>query len=327
MGFDVDFDLVTSIRERVAAEVRRTPLIRSERLSALTGAEVFLKCECLQVTGSFKVRGAVAAVSRLDEATRRRGVVASSAGNHGLGLARAASRFGIPATVVVPRSTPEVKAAGIEALGARVVRSPHDGYDRTQAWTLAQRRDLGGTFVSPFEDAAVIAGNGGTTALEVFEEVSGLDALVIPCGGGGCSMGAGIVARARSPGTRIIAVNTDASPGMWMSRRDGRPHLEVESRPTIAEGIEGGVGARSFPLAQRTIDEVVLVPEATIRRAVVEILLHERLVVEGSGAAGVAALLEGKIEGDRIGVVLTGSNIDRERLRELLAEYDPEARK
>jgi threonine dehydratase len=299
-------------------------LIPSPWLSSLTGAEVFLKCEGLQVTGSFKVRGAIAALSRLDDAVRRRGVVASSAGNHGLGLARAASVFGIPATVVIPRRAPEVKAAGIEALGARVVRSPHDGYDRTQAWTLAHLDDLGGAFVSPFEDRAVIAGNGGTTALEIFEEVSDLDALVIPCGGGGCSMGAGIAAGARSPGTRIIAVNTDASPGMWMSRRDGRPHLEVESRPTIAEGIEGGVGALSFPLAERTIDEVVMVSEATIRRAVVEVLLHERLLVEGSGAAGVAALLEGKAEGKRLGVVLTGSNIDGGRLQELLEEYGAE---
>jgi len=155
MTLAVDFALVRAVREDVSRRVRRTPLLRSEWLSSLTGRDVFLKCENLQVTGSFKVRGALAAVGRLTPEERRRGVVASSAGNHGLGLAQAAAVHGVQATVVVPRSAPAVKVDGIAALGARAVRSPHDGYDDTQSWTLENLDRFGGAFISPFEHPAV----------------------------------------------------------------------------------------------------------------------------------------------------------------------------
>ncbi|MBN2489366.1 MAG: pyridoxal-phosphate dependent enzyme [Planctomycetes bacterium] len=325
MSFAVDFALVEAVGEAVSRHVRRTPLLRSDWLSVRTDREVFLKCENLQVTGSFKVRGALAALARLGAEERRRGVVAASAGNHGLGLAHAAAVHGVAATVVVPRSAPAVKVDGIAALGARVVRSPHDGYDDTETWTLENLGRLGGLWLSPCEDPAVIAGNGGTTAREIFADAPALDALVVPCGGGGCAIGAGVVARRMSPATRIVAVNTEASPGMWLSWQEGRARRRVASRPTVAEGLEGGVGEQAYALSRRYIDEVRLVSEAAIRRAVVGCLLRERLLVEGSGAAGVAALLDGHVEGRRIGVVLTGSNIDRSRLGELLAR-DPTER-
>jgi len=302
--------LTEGIREVVARHTRRTPLLRSEWLSQLTGSEVFLKCENLQITGSFKVRGAVAALSTLSEEQRSWGVVACSAGNHGLGLALAAKTFGVPCTIVVPRSVPAVKEEGIRAFGARVVKCPHEGYDRTQAWTLERLGELGGVFTSPVEDPAVIAGNGGTTMLEVLEDAPPLDAVVVPCGGGGCVIGAGIVARAKSPTTRVIAVNTDASPGMWLSRRDGRPHVVVDGAPTIADGIEGGVSEVTLRLGERFIDDVVLAQETTIRRAVPQIARHEHMMVEGSGAAGVAALLNGRIDAGCICIVLSGGNID-----------------
>ncbi|MEW6745974.1 MAG: pyridoxal-phosphate dependent enzyme [Planctomycetota bacterium] len=318
-------ELIHELRTIVSRHVRRTPLLRSEWLSSLTGSEVFLKLESLQITGSFKVRGALAAVSRLSEAKRARGLIAASAGNHGQGLAFAARLFDVPCTVVVPRNVADIKEAGMRARGARVIRSPHDGYDATQEWTFEHLEELGGTWVSPFDDPAVIAGNGGTLALEIFEEGGPeeggpFDALVVPCGGGGCAIGMGIVAHARTPATRVVGVNTDASPGMWLSRRDGRPYLTVESAPTIADGIEGGVSERSYEWGKSSIDEVVLVREQTIRRAVAEIARHEHVIVEGAGAAGVAALLEGGVRGERLAVVLTGSNIDSARLRELLEE-------
>lgn len=305
-------DLVEKVREVVARYTRRTPILRSEWLSGLLGADVFLKCENLQLTGSFKVRGAYAALRELREP-----VVTSSAGNHGLGLARAAQTFGVPCTVVVPRSVARVKLEGIRAWGAKVVVSPHEGYDDTQAWTLDRLGEWGGTFVSPFDDPAVIAGNGGTTALEIFEELPDVDAIVVPCGGGGCAIGAGIVARSRSPRTRIVGVNAEASPGMWLSRRDGRAHLRVASSPTIAEGIEGGVSERTFRLGNKFIDDLVVVGEAAIRRAIAETVRHERMIVEGSAAAGVAALLEGKVKARRICAILTGSNLDQETLAAL----------
>jgi len=316
MIFDVTSDLIASLRPVVSENTRRTPLLKSEWLSSLTGGEVWLKCENLQVTGSFKARGGFAAMAMEKPGS----VVAASAGNHGQGLALAARRFGVPCTIVVPRSIPHVKEQAIRSHGARLVRSPFDGYDDTEAWARDHLDEIGGTFISPFDHPAVIAGNGGTLGLEIFEEAGELDAVVVPCGGGGCAIGIGVTARARSTGTRIIGVNTDASPGMWLSRRDRKANLRVDSLPTIAEGIEGGVSENSFRLADRYIDEVVKVREATIRRAVAETALREHLIVEGSGAAGVAAVMDGQIRGKKVCIVLTGSNIDPELFAELLKE-------
>lgn len=309
---ELSLELIEKVRGPVSRHTRRTPLLRSQWLSETTAGDVYLKCENLQLTGSFKVRGAVAAMACLAEGDRARGVVACSAGNHGLGLAFAARIFGAPCTIVVPRTVPAVKEDGIRALGAQVVKSPHDGYDQTQAWTMERLTELGGTFVPPFEDRTVMAGNGGTTMMEVLEEAPELDAVVIPCGGGGCAVGAGVVVKARSPQTRVIAVNTDASPGMWLSRRDQRAHLTVDSQPTIADGLEGGIGELTFELGWRYIDDVVLAKETTIRRSVAQIARHEHLIVEGSGAAGVAALLDGRIQAKRICIFLTGGNIDHQ---------------
>jgi len=325
MSHALTYDFVQTVRDIVVPSVRRTPMLRSEWLSGLSGGDVYLKCENLQRTGSFKLRGAVAAVALLPSAKRDAGVVACSAGNHGLGLAYAAAMHGIACTIVVPNSVPAVKEQGIRALGARVVKSPFSGYDLTHTWTLEHLEELGGTFVSPFEHAAVMAGNGGTTMLEILEDVAPLDAVIMPCGGGGCAIGAGIVAKTRSPQTRIIGVNTDASPGMWLSRRDGRAHVAVESRPTIAEGIEGGVTELSFRLGQKYIDDVVVVRESTIRHAVAELARREHLVVEGSGASAVAAVLDRRIEARRMCIVLTGGNIDSELLSSLLLESDTAA--
>lgn len=316
MPQDVSFERILEVRDHVARHTRRTPLLRSEWLSAATGAEVWIKCEGLQVTGSFKVRGALAFLAL----RRPRVVLGCSAGNHGVGLAFAAREAAVPCTIVVPRDAPAVKAEAIAALGARVIRSPHSGYDETEAWTLERREELGGTFVSPYDDPAVVAGNGGTTALEILEDAPPLDAIVVPCGGGGLATGIGIAARRQSPGTRILGVNTDASPGMWRSFRDGRAHVRVEGRPTIAEGLEGGVSPAAFARARRAVDEILLVEEGRLRRAVAAIARHEHLVVEGSGAAGVAALLAGRVEARRLAVVLTGANLDPSRLAALLAE-------
>lgn len=313
MARQLIIELIEEVRDIVSRHTRRTPLLHSRWLSAHTGSEVFLKCENLQVTGSFKVRGAIAALSLLGDKECSTGVVACSAGNHGLGLAYAARIFELPCTIVVPRTVSATKEEGIRTVGGRVVKSPYDGYDRTQTWALEQLHDLGGTFISPFEEAAVIAGNGGTTMLEVLEDGPELDAVVIPCGGGGCAIGAGVVAKARNPTTRVIAVNTDASPGMWLSRRDGQAHLAVEGQPTIAEGLEGGVSELTLKLGRHFIDDVVLAREETIRRSVPDMARKEHLVVEGSGAAGVA-LLDGRIQARRICVFLTGGNIDWELL-------------
>jgi threonine dehydratase len=244
-------------------------------------------------------------------------VVTASAGNHGLGLAFAARAYGLRCRVVIPAGAPRVKEAGIRALGAEVLRSPHDGYDATAAWALDHTG--GARFVSPFEDAAVMAGNGGTLYAEIEEELPDLDAVVAPCGGGGLVNGIAVLARSRESGPRVIGVNTEASPGMWLSFRDGRAHLRVDSAPTIAEGIEGGVGEMTFRLARRLVERIVLVPEAALGPVVAEIARSDHMVVEGSAAAAVVAVLAGCVPaGSRVSVVLTGSNIDTDRLRALL---------
>jgi threonine dehydratase len=318
-GFGLDLALVERVRRAVASHTRRTPVLRSEWLSRATGADVFLKCENLQVTGSFKVRGALAAISVLSDAERAGGVVTASAGNHGLGLARAAALGGIPCTVVLPQGAPRLKEEGIRAEGSKVVHAPHEGYDDTESWTRKELDSLGGVFVSAFDDPPVMAGNGGTTMLEVQEELPRLDLLVAPCGGGGFLAGAGTVVCARAPRARVVGVNSEASPGMYLSRKEGAPRLTMESRPTLAEGLEGGVGERAYRIGLSVVDDVVLVSEESIGEAMVNLLRRERMVVEGSGAVGVAALLSGRVAASgTVCVVLTGSNVDGERLGKLL---------
>lgn len=287
--------------------IRRTPLIPSLWLSDVSGGEVWLKCENLQVTGSFKVRGAIAAVAHTPGS-----VAAVSAGNHGIGVAFAARLFGRRCTVFVPRTVPRVKADAIRTLGADLVVSPFDGYDDTHAWALERMEGM--AEITPESNPWVIAGNGGTTGLEIFEQR--FDAVVAPFGAGGLANGIGMVAKQH--GARVIAVNTEASPGLWLSRRRGRAVQRLEARPTLAEGLEGGVTPQAFELAQQYVHDVVVVTEATIRRAVVEVLRRERMLIEGSAAAAVAAILEGSVPRGRLAVVLTGSNIDLERFKSLV---------
>jgi threonine dehydratase len=317
MSVELTDDLIARVRRPVSEHARRTPLLQSEWLSRVTGAQVHLKCENLQRTGSFKLRGALAAVSLLTPSERRAGVVTTSAGNHGLGLARAARIFEVPCTVVVSQSVPRVKEEGIRKEGATVVRSPHDGYDDTEAWMREQTARWGeAVFVSAFDDPAVIAGNGGTTMLEILEELPRPDWVLFPCGGGGLSGGAGWVLREHRIATHTVGINTEASPGMWLSWRDGRAHLRLPSAPTLAEGLEGGVSERTYRLTRDVLEDIWVVPEARILEAIREIARHERMIVEGSAAVGVAALLGGKKVAGQVVVVLTGSNIDPERLRE-----------
>jgi len=312
---------VEHVRDYVSGLALRTPCFPSEWLGSLIGGQVWLKCENLQVTGSFKVRGPLARLPWLNRDQRLCGAICASAGNHGKGLAWAARQYKIRCVVCVPRSIPENKEAGIRALGAQVIKAPFDGYDDTSEYAQKLAQKTGGVWVSPFDDDHIMAGNGGTTAMEIFEDLPSLDAIVAPCGGGGLAVGLGVVARAKSPGTRIIGVNAEASPAMWMSRRDGRPCLRVDWKPTIAEGLEGGVSENSYKLGLEYIHEVVVAKEESIRKAVAGLLRHHRMAVEGSGAAPVAAFLDGLLPGGlkRVCVVLSGSNIDASRLKEIVA--------
>ncbi len=316
----LDYKLVENVREYVGGMALRTPCLPSEWLSSVTGAQVWFKCENLQHTGSFKVRGPLAKLPWLSKDERLAGVLCASAGNHGKGLAWAAKHYGIRCTVCVPSNIPENKEKAIRRYGAQLVKTKCASYDDTEAFARQLAQKTGATWISPFDDPHIMAGNGGTTALEVFDELPKLDALVVPVGGGGLAIGMGVVARERAPRAKVLGVNTDASPGMWLSRKDKKAQLRVDSKPTIAEGLEGGVSENTYQLGLKYIDDMLVVKEETLKKAIAELLRRHRMAVEGSAAASVAAIMEGHVPKSykRVCVVLTGSNIDASRLKSIV---------
>ncbi len=305
----VSYGDVLQAAAAIGDDVVRTPTLRSQTLSAITGADLWLKFENLQYTASFKDRGALNRLLRLTPQERARGVVAMSAGNHAQGVAYHATRLGIPAVIVMPRTTPNVKVASTEALGATVVLHGDDlAAAEAEAEALATRDGL--VRVAPFDDPAVIAGQ-ATVALELFADVDALDAVLVPVGGGGLLAGMAVVAAEVAPATELIGVESELYPSMSNALR-GRPG-PVPGGPTIAEGI--GV-ARAGLLPQQIIaalvDDVVVVPEAAIEQAVNLLLEIEKTVAEGAGAAGLAAVLSdpARFEDRRVALVITGGNID-----------------
>ena len=299
---------IQAAAERIDGHVVATPCLKSETLSALAGASLWLKFENLQFTASFKERGALNRLLSLSQDERQRGVIAASAGNHAQGLARHAGRLGIPATIVMPEGTPFTKVANTRKLGAEVVQSGAD-FDACAAVmrTMAAERNL--TIVHAFDDAGVIAGQ-GTVALEMLAAVPGLDTLVVPIGGGGLISGMAIAARALKPGIRIIGVRSALYPG------DGRG-----SGSTIADGIAVKVpGAITSPLVAQLVDEILLVDEAALEHAVALLAEVEKTVAEGAGAAALAAMLShpAHFASRTCGLVISGGNIDTRLLASIL---------
>jgi threonine dehydratase len=299
---------IEAARRAIAGHVLRTPMLPAPRLSALTGAEVHVKYENLQVTNSFKERGARAKLASLSEAERKRGVIAMSAGNHAQAVAYHAKSLGIPATVVMPVTTPFVKVAATEAHGARVLL---DGESVSEAQARAEQeaRARALVWVHPYDDERVIGGQ-GTIALEMLEERSDLDTLVIPIGGGGLISGIATAAKALKPAIEIVGVESALYPSMWNAIRG-------ENRPlggaTLAEGIAvTNVGRLTLPIVRRLVDDILLVDEEHIERAVNAYLTLQKTMAEGAGAAGLAAMLADprRFAGRRVGLVLCGGNID-----------------
>jgi len=305
----VTIDDVERAALRLEGQVLRTPCVESRTLSQIVGAQVFLKFENLQFTASFKERGACNKMAQLSEdGAALKGVIAMSAGNHAQGVAYHAQRLGIPATIVMPRFTPGVKIERTRGFGARVVLHG-DSLEaaRAHAYELAEREGL--AFVHPYDDDDIIAGQ-GTVALEMLEEVPDLDALVVSVGGGGLIAGMAVAARARKPGIEIIGVQTARFPAM-VNAVKGTRHEGGTS--TIAEGIAvGAPGERTRELIARLVDDLVLVDEGDIEQAVLMLLEIEKTLVEGAGAAGLAALIRHpeRFRGRRVGLVLSGGNID-----------------
>jgi threonine dehydratase len=302
----------------IAGAVGHTPTIRAAALCEMTGCEVFLKLETLHPTGSFKERGALNKLLSLDPAERRAGVVAMSAGNHAQGVAYHARRLGIPATIVMPQGTPFTKIDRTEALGAKVLLKGDGLTDARQAAdALAAERGL--VLVHPYDDPAVIAGQ-GTIALEMLAEHPELQALIVPVGGGGLISGIAVAAKALSPDIEIIGVQSALYPSMYRVLRGIDPGLNSEGT-TLAEGIAvKEPGELTRRIVKALVDGVHLVTERQLEDAVELLIERHKLVVEGAGAAGVAALIADpeRFRGRQVGIVLTGGNIDARLLASLL---------
>lgn len=300
---------VRAAADVLAKHARRTPTVYSHTFSESAHADVWLKLENLQRTGSFKLRGALYKIHTLSEAERQRGLVAASAGNHAQGVALAAKLCGATATIVMPRTTPINKVQRTESYGARVLLYG-DSYDEASARALELVRTEGLTLVHPFDDPAVIAGQ-GTIALEVLDEVPDVDTIVLPIGGGGLAAGVALAAKALKPGIRVIGVQAAGADAMARSFHAGH-RVTLERTRTFADGIRvGRVGELTFELVRRYVDDIVTVDDTEIADALVQSMELSKIVAETGGIVGVAALLHGKIRGAKhVCAVVSGGNID-----------------
>ncbi len=309
-------DDVQAAAKVLEGQVERTPMRLSRTLSSITGAEIWVKFENMQFTASFKERGALNRLSKLSDGEKRAGVIAMSAGNHAQGVAFHAQRLGIPATIVMPSGTPYNKVKHTRDFGARVILEG-DNLAEATAHAYAVRDKEGLTFIHPFDDRDVIAGQ-GTIALEMLETRNDLDVLVVPVGGGGLIGGMAIAAKALRPDIRIIGVEAAMYPAMYCELRGQTPHT---GGATIAEGIAvKKAGALNIEIAREVVDELVLVEEEHLERAITLFAEVEKTIAEGAGAAGLAAMLAhpAKFSGKRIGLVLCGGNIDTRLLASVL---------
>ena len=289
-------------------EVIDTPCLHSRTLSEITGAQVYFKFENLQFTASFKERGALVKLLSLTEAERAAGVLAVSAGNHAQGVAYHARRLGIRAVIVMPRHTPHVKVEHTRAFGGEVMLAG-DSFDDAKAYGLALARERGLRLIHPYDDEQVISGQ-GTVALEMIAREPQLDILVVPVGGGGLLAGMAVAAKAAKPGIKLYGVESENFPSMYCALRAEAPTFAAN---TIAEGIAvKEPGSLTLPIVRELAEGVLLVGEGEIEHAIVLLLEIEKTVVEGAGAAGLAALLThpGRFRGKRVGIVLSGGNIN-----------------
>jgi threonine dehydratase len=305
---------------RIGPQVLGTPLERSAVLSAELGCEVWLKLECQQRTGSFKLRGALNRLLTLPTEARQRGVLTCSAGNHGLGVAEASRLTAIRATIVVPENASPAKVEALRRAGVELLLVGAD-YDEaeTRAPGIAAERGL--TFVSPYDDPLVIAG-AGTVGLEIMRDLPEVGTILVPVGGGGLASGVGVAAKGINPGVRVVGVQSEASPSMVAALAAGRL-VTVACEASLADGLAGNIapGSITFPLVREHLDEVVTVPEPAIAAAMRTFLDRQHLIVEGSGAVGLAALQTGRVRGlpEPVVLIVSGSNVASAVVAGLLA--------
>jgi threonine dehydratase len=307
---------VRAAAERISGKVVRTPTEYSATLSAITGAEIYLKFENLQFTAAYKERGALNALLQLPEERKARGVIAASAGNHAQGLSYHGTRLGVPVTIVMPKTTPTVKIMQTESVGGKVVLEG-ESFDEANAHARKLETELGLTFVHPFDDPHVAAGQ-GTVALEMLEDVPDIDTLVLPVGGGGLSSGMGTIARDINPAIRLVGVEAQLYPSMYNLLKGTNLPIGGD---TLAEGIAViQPGLFTSKVLRNLLDEFLLVSEPAIESALCLLLQIEKTLVEGAGATGLAAVLGNRelFVGRKVGMVLSGGNIDTRLLANVL---------
>jgi threonine dehydratase len=314
---------IVAAAQRLKGRVAHTPLECSEALSEASGTRAYLKLENLQRTGSFKIRGALNRLLTLSEPERARGIVAASAGNHALGVAEAARLVGARATLIVPESGSPAKIAALRRYPPEHVELLVEGadYDAAEALAIALARDSQRRFVSAYNDPQVMAGQ-GTVGVEILEDLPDVEAVLVPVGGGGLIVGIGLWAKTINPRIRVIGLQSTASPQMYAAFKAG--HLiTVPVLDSLADGLAGNIepGSPMYDLARLYVDEIVLVEESEIAEATVWYMEQHHLIVEGSGAVVLAALLHHRIDGlsrKKVAAVLTGRNVTLERLKTLL---------
>ncbi|MFW9815803.1 MAG: threonine/serine dehydratase [Candidatus Thorarchaeota archaeon] len=307
-------------RERIRNHIKETPLRKSKYLSKLTGSSVYLKLENEQVTGSFKVRGALNRLMTLSKEEVAKGVITASTGNHGLGVAYAAKLLDISARVVFPLDASEVKKAKMEKEGVEVIQET--GYEEIETYARQLAKDRGLTYVAPYSDHEIVAG-AGTTGLEILEQLNDIDLVIVPIGGGGLISGVATAIKAKHPSTIIIGVQSEVSPEVYESWIAGH-WVEAEESDSLAQGLMGGVESTSITLdiIKDLVDRVVLVKESSILQAMRILYENEGLRIEGAGAVSTAALLENAEEfaGKKVVLVLSGGNISEEEVHSILKQ-------
>lgn len=318
------FEQVMAARKRLAGQAHATPVMTSATFSARVGAEIFFKCENFQRVGAFKFRGAYNAAACLPQHERQKGLVTFSSGNHAQAVALVGRQMGIPVTVVMPEDAPATKVAATRSYGAEVIL-----YDPRTASREALARNLreeqGGILVPPYDHPDVIAGQ-GTAALELYDQVGPLDMLLVPCGGGGLLSGSAAAACGVMPGCRVVGIEPALADDATRSFRTGVLH-RVDNPPTIADGTRTpSLGEHTFPLIREFVHDMQTVSEDAITAAVRFFFFRLKIVVEPSGALGAAALLSGAVKPrGRVGVILSGGNVDRVTMTRILAEAPEEA--
>jgi threonine dehydratase len=316
---------IRQAQKTIASYAKPTPLIRSKFLSELCSDDVFLKLENQQVTHSFKIRGVINKLLTLSPEEKARGVVTASAGNHGQAVAFGAQKLGFSAKIVMPTNTPKIKVDGIKQYGADLLLFG-ETYSEAERKAKEIATQEGRLYISPYNDELIVVGH-GTVGLEILKALPNVDVVIVPVGGGGLISGISIAVKSQRPNVQVIGVQSEASPIMFESLKAGKivpPHRHEPY--TVAEGLSGGIenGSITFTIAQQYVDEVMLVREESIRHAVYLLWKNEKQVVEGSGVAGVAMLLENNdsFTGQTVAVVITGGNIDDSLFKSILASEE-----